>query len=122
MAGIQNIDFSQKIPTTSNSKSANKGSIDLSRLFGWGVAISVLVFTAGLLAGLKIAELRSFEKTLVKYPAQNGFSNTTETTNQTKRSEVQNSQAEKSKPTASLIIRIGSFSASRAGELARSLN
>lgn len=130
MAGIQNIDFSQKIPTTLSSSSrsnqpSHKGSIDYSRLFGWGVAIAVLVFTAGLLAGLKIAELRNFEKTLVKYPAQNGFSNTTDSKTEVAHQKATNTnQIEKSKsaPTASLIIRIGSFSAGRAGELARSLN
>ena len=126
MSGIQNIDFSHKISSNPNIRSSSQPmnsswNQNWSRFLGWAGAISVLVFTAGLLAGLKIAELRSFEKNLVKYPADTNFSNTVETKSPKETSKQ--SQAEKpAVATASLIIRIGSFSAGRAGELARSLN
>ncbi|PKL33040.1 MAG: hypothetical protein CVV45_09680 [Spirochaetae bacterium HGW-Spirochaetae-10] len=127
MAGIQNIDFSQKlsgVPAGSARPAAQqKNPIELSRILGWGLAGAILVFTAGILAGLKIAELRSIEKNLVKYPdgKPTSFANAA--------SEPAAAVQEEERPAAvreparaTLIIRIGAFSAKRAGELARSLN
>lgn len=124
MAGIQNIDFSQKLSGGSaRSAARQKNPIELSQILGWGLAAAILVFTAGILVGLKIAELRNIEKNLIKYPDGKpaSFANAA--------SEPATAVHEEKHPAlirepawATLIIRIGAFSAKRAGELARSLN
>ncbi len=124
MAGIQNIDFSHKLSGASSRPAAQqKTPVELSRILGWGLAGAILVFTAGILVGLKIAELKNMEKNLVKYPdgKSTSFANVPATrTSEENKPTVRNTQAGEER--ARLIIRIGAFSAGRAGELARSLN
>ena len=146
MATIQSYDFSQKLPSESSGRRGkveqNQNTTALSRFIGWGFALAILIFTAGILAGLKIAEMRSIEKQLVKYPdgKSTSFANvasekpkehqpeerhiiesdTSLPKNQSQNHSTTNSTASDSR--ADLIIRIGAFSPKRAGELARSLN
>lgn len=66
---VQNIDFSRK--TGSSAREVRQASGDhagISRLLGWGLAGAILIFTGGIVAGLKIADLRSLERNVVKYP------------------------------------------------------
>lgn len=153
MAGIQSIDFSQKLTSSprgeGRSPAQNRSPVELSRLLGWGLAGAILVFTGGILAGLKIADLRNMDRNLVKYPDRDrsrNFANVgnsdqadrTRTENRTEErstkpqtaAETEESSTISGRPakpagaaeTASLIIRIGAFRPSRAGELVRSLN
>jgi hypothetical protein len=121
MAGIQHIDFSQKLSGSTVRRAVpEQNPAMLSRLVGWGFACAILVFTAGIIAGLKIAELRNIEKNLVKYPDTKTFANTA--TEPAAFPEEKRRRVQRAAERARLIIRIGAFSAKRAGELARSLN
>lgn len=149
---VQNIDFSRKVGSSAREgRAAPDASTGISRLVGWGLAGAILIFTGGIIAGLKIADLRSIERNVVKYPdgrKARSFANVgdretepSQRTEQTDRTE----RTERSEPSdrtddgqdglrssnrpgraddrpAALIIRIGAFRPARAGELARSLN
>lgn len=149
---VQNIDFSRKVGSSAREgRAAPDAGAGISRLVGWGLAGAILIFTGGIIAGLKIADLRSIERNVVKYPdgrKARSFANVgdreteaaqrTEQADRTDRSErtdrgtAEEGTDETHPPSrtasradnrpAALIIRIGAFRPARAGELARSLN
>ncbi|MCB1303658.1 MAG: hypothetical protein KDK37_05255 [Leptospiraceae bacterium] len=89
-------------------------------MMGYGLAAALLIFAAGLFAGLKLGQFRNFEQSLVKYPdGQSEMSNSSPSQKPDSEtlSSFANRPSESTAQEGSFIIKVGTFSEDRAREL-----
>jgi hypothetical protein len=137
MAELQSVDFSRRIKRqpprspvaaapTETGTSRLKSSPASGRLLGYAGAAALLIFAAGLYAGVKVGQFKSFEQSLVRYPqgqnkddavGQNEMANASGTDPDNALNSFANRPQQGQQKEGNFIIKIGTFSEERGREL-----